>query len=118
VTGLGKGKAETLRLLGEEAVRRLNHDAGAVAHQGIGAYGAAMLEVDENLQPVLDDAVRLFLAQVDDEANAAGIAVVLGIVETLERRAHAQPGRLERALHDGPGPGRSIRCRAGLDIDP
>ena len=45
--------------LGEELVRDLDEDAGAVAGDRIGADRAAMLEVLENVERVLDDLVRL-----------------------------------------------------------
>ena len=40
-------------------MRDLHQDAGAVAGERVGADRAAMLEVLENLQRVLDDLVRL-----------------------------------------------------------
>ena len=41
-----------------ELVGDLDQDAGAVAHQLVGADGAAMVEVLEDLQALLDDGVR------------------------------------------------------------
>ena len=43
----------------EELVRDLDQDAGAVAGQRVGADGAAVLEVLEDAERVLDDLVRL-----------------------------------------------------------
>ena len=118
VAGLRQGEAEPLRLLGEEGVRDLHQDAGAVAHQRVGADGAAMLEVLEDPQPVLDDPVRLLVLQVDDEADAAGVALVRRVVEARggrsggtaaafgRRRTFAPPVRnaplLPRRLHGSP----------------
>ena len=85
LAGLGQGEAQPLRLAGEELVRDLHQHAGAVAHQRVGADGAAMLEVLEDLQPVLDDAVGLAVVQVDDEADAAGVALVQRVVEAAAR---------------------------------
>src|SRR5690606_23988195 len=58
----------------EELVRDLQHHAGAVAGQRIAAARAAVLEVAQDLQPLLDDVVGLLAAHVDDEADAAGVA--------------------------------------------
>ena len=47
---------ELRALLGQELVRDLDQDAGAVAGDRIGADGAAVLEVLEDVERVLDDA--------------------------------------------------------------
>jgi hypothetical protein len=50
------GRAALARhLLAQELVRNLDQDAGAVAEQRIVAGGAAMLEVLQDLQALLDD---------------------------------------------------------------
>ena len=41
-----------------ELVRDLDQDAGAVAHQLVGADRAAVVEVGQDAQALLDDAVR------------------------------------------------------------
>ena len=48
---------------------------------GIGADRAAMVEVDEDLQALLDDGVRLAVLHVGDEADAAGVLLVRRVVE-------------------------------------
>ena len=63
--------------------RDLHEHAGAVAHQRIGADGAAMGQVFEHEQAVLDDLVRLLALHMGDEADAAGIMLVARIVKTL-----------------------------------
>ena len=45
--------------------------------------GTAVLEVLEDAQSALDDVVRLAVLQVGDEADAAGVVLVRGIVKTL-----------------------------------
>ena len=56
--GLGQREAELARLLGEEFVRDLHQNAGAVAGAGrIGADRAAMLEIEQDGQRVTDDLV-------------------------------------------------------------
>ncbi len=99
-------EAERGGLLDEELVRDLHQDAGAVAHARIGADGAAMFEVAENLQAILDGLVRLLALDIGDEADAAGILVERGVVETL-RQARA-----------GIGVGISARNVAGSRHDP
>ena len=76
-------EAELFCLAGEKLVRHLHQDAGAVAHARIGADRAAMFEIAENLNRVRDDLVRLLSLDVGDEADAAGILVERGIVETV-----------------------------------
>ena len=70
----------------QELVRDLHQDAGAVAGQRVGADGAAMGQVLQDLEAVLDDRVARPRLQVGDEADAAGIVFSLRIVESLRRR--------------------------------
>ncbi len=42
-----------------------------------------MCEVHEHLERLLDDAVRFAPLHVDDEADAAGVAIVHRVVEAL-----------------------------------
>ena len=64
-------------------MRHLHEDAGAVAGVLLAAAGAAVLQVDEDLQRLADDVVRLAVLEIDDEADAAGIVLVARIVQTL-----------------------------------
>jgi hypothetical protein len=45
-----------------------------------------MREVDENLNPLQDDVVRFLALDVGDEAHAAGVVLVAGIVQALRLR--------------------------------
>ena len=54
-------------------MRDLHQDAGAVAGARIGADRAAMLEIEQDGQRVLDDLVRLAALDVGNESDAAGI---------------------------------------------
>ena len=54
----------------------LDQDAGAVAHQLVGADRAAVVEVLQDQQALLDDRVALVALDVGDEADAAGIVFV------------------------------------------
>jgi len=62
-------------------VGNLDQDAGAVAHQLVGPDRTAVVEVLENLQALLNDAVRLAALDVGHETDTAGIVLVRRVVE-------------------------------------
>ncbi len=99
VAGLGQDAGLGPFFLAEEADRDLDEDAGAVAHQRIGADGAPMVEVFQDLQALLDDRVALAALHMGDEADAAGIVFLFGAVETLGGRQAGGTG--DRLGHDG-----------------
>ena len=70
-------EAQLGALAREELVRNLNQHAGAVAGFRIAAACAAVRQVDQNLDALDDDVVRLLALDVGDEADAAGV-VFLG----------------------------------------
>ena len=84
--GRRQREAELGALAREELVRNLNQDAGAVAGFRIAAAGAAMRQVDQDLNALDDDVVRFLTLDVGNEADAAGIVLVARIVETLRGR--------------------------------
>ena len=90
----GRRQFDALRrhLLAEEPVGNLHQHAGAIAHQRVGADGAAMRQVFEHGKAVLDDLVRLHALHVDDEADAAGVMLVARIVEALGGQAGSASG--------------------------
>ena len=53
----------------------------AVTHQLVGPDRAAVVEVGEDLQPLLDDAMRAQALDVGHEANAAGVVFVRRLVQ-------------------------------------
>ena len=74
------------------AIGNLDQDAGAVAHQRIGAHRAAMVEIDQKLQALADDLMGLGALDVGDKADAARVMLVARVVKTLFRRqTHRQP---------------------------
>ncbi len=73
VAGRRQREAELGRLLGEELVRRLHQNAGAVAGARIGADRAAMLEIEQDRQRVFDDLVRLAALDIGNKSDPAGI---------------------------------------------
>ena len=118
--GLGQGKTEPFRLLGEELLRDLHQNAGAVACARIGTDRAAMFEIAEDGERVLDQFMRGAALDVGDEADSAGILLERGIVKALRRR---QPGvcavgkarrRAFAARSLAPALSRAHVCRAHL----
>ncbi len=55
----------------------------AVAGQRIGADRAAMIQVEQDLQPLLDQIVALVTLDMRDEADAAGVVLVGRVIEPL-----------------------------------
>ncbi len=67
----------------EERVGHLQEDAGAVAGTGVGAAGAAVFQVDQEVQGLAHDVVRLPPFDMGHETDAAGVVLVTGPVESL-----------------------------------
>ena len=98
------------RFLGEELMWDLHEDAGAVAHARIGADRAAMLEIEQNGEAVVDDLVRLASLKIGDEADAAGILVERGIIKTARERRAGIGGVAEGQMLIGAGLLRRPAC--------
>jgi hypothetical protein len=79
----GKRDAEGRALTTEERVGHLDEDAGPVTGVDLASARAAVQEVDERLEALADDGVRLEALDVDHESDTAGIVLVAGVVETL-----------------------------------
>jgi hypothetical protein len=94
MAGLGQGDAEARAGLAQEFMRDLHKNAGAVACERVGSRGAAMGQVFEDLQAVLDDLAARPAFEIGDETDAASIVLVLRIVESL--RGRRRRPRLER----------------------
>ena len=62
----------------QEGVRDLHEEAGAVAAVRLGAGGAAVLEVAQRGQALLDDRVARDAGQGRDERDAAGVVLWRG----------------------------------------
>ncbi len=77
----GGGKFE-VRDCAEEFVRHLHEEAGAVAGTFIGAHGAAVFEVAQGGQGGVDDVVARLAAERGDDGQAAGVLLVLRVVES------------------------------------
>ena len=79
----GQREAECRRFAREKLVRNLNQQAGAVAGFRIAAAGAAVRQVDEDLNALFDDVVGFLAFDVGDETHAAGIVLVARVVKSL-----------------------------------
>ncbi len=83
--GFGQFEAECVRFDAEEFMGQLDQDARAVTGLRVRAHGAAMLQIAENLQPVLDDLTATLIANRADHADAAGVMLAGRVVEALGR---------------------------------
>ncbi|MNL05170.1 hypothetical protein D3C87_1257530 [compost metagenome] len=114
-----QGHALLGHFLAVELVRDLDQDAGAVAHQLVGAHGAAMVEVLEDLQALRDDLVRLAALDVRNHADAAGVVLVGRVIEALRLRAGGGIDgiggvlRVVHGLNSGEGSARGKADRTG-----
>jgi len=86
LAGAGKLNAKFAAFAGEENVRNLDENAGAIARLGIATRRSAMSEVNENLEPFADDVVAFFAADAGHKAHAARIVLILRVIETLRIR--------------------------------
>ncbi len=86
VAGLGQRDAQRRAGLAQEFMRDLHEDTSAVAGERVGSGGAAMGQVFEDLQAVLDDLAARPAFEIGDETDAASIVLVLRIVESLRGR--------------------------------
>ena len=74
------GKVERHHLA-EKPIRHLDQDAGAVAGVRIGSAGAAVFEVDEEVEGRADYRVRARALDVGDKADAARVMFFTGAIE-------------------------------------
>jgi hypothetical protein len=64
----------------------LNQQASAIAGFRIASAGAAVREIDQNLNALLDDLMALFPSNTGDKANATSIMLMRWIIKTLRWR--------------------------------
>ena len=86
VARLGEGEAEAPAILRKEGMRDLDEHAATVAGLRVGAHGAAMVEIVQDLQGLRDDGMAGAVLQVGDESDPASVLLTRGIVEALRRR--------------------------------
>jgi hypothetical protein len=89
----GQADTKAHRLVAQEAIRHLHEDARAVTGIDLAAAGAAMQQIDQQLQRLLHDRMRPLPLYVHDEADATGVALVLREIQPL-------PGGLPFVCHN------------------
>ena len=101
----------------QEAVRDLDQDAGAVTGRLVGTGGAAVVQVAQRLEPLLDDLVPGHAVEVRDEGDTTGVVLVGRVVQThlLAVREHALSHLLvlSKSIKDLPRRGRSEETVCG-----
>ena len=68
---------------GEEAMRDLHEDAAAVTELRVCPDRTAMVEVEQDLQALADDAMGLPALDIGHEADAARVVLVAWVVKSL-----------------------------------
>ena len=91
-TGLRQDEPGWRQRFLEKGMWHLDQHARAVAGVGLVAAGAAVIQVSQNLQRLLEDGVRLAPLDVGDEAEATGLVLEPGVIEALLCRARAKHG--------------------------
>ena len=67
----------------QKGVGHLDENAGAVAGVILAAAGAAVAQIDEDRERIADDGVGFAALDVDHEADAAGVVLMLRVVKPL-----------------------------------
>jgi hypothetical protein len=80
----------------EESMGHLQQHPRAVAGVGFAAARAAMVEIRQHLERLLQDLVRSTALDIDHETHAAGVVFEPGIVEALLGRQPGPPGPEDR----------------------
>ena len=93
----------------QEAVGDLEEDAGAVARVRVRALGAAVLEVLERVERLLDDGMARLTPQLGHERDATAIVLVGGVVEATG------PWGSDASVHGG-GWGGTQTCRLDAEM--
>src|SRR5262249_45573467 len=81
--GSRESEADFRRFARKKIVRDLNQNACAVARFRVTAACAAVRQIDENLNALLDDVVRFLAFDVGDKPNSACIMLLARVVQTL-----------------------------------
>ena len=99
IARLGQVDFCALGPVAEQLVRNLDQDARAIAQKGVCAHGAAMVQVQEDLEALGHDSIGLLALHIGDEADATGVVLIAGIVETLCRgKAHFHARKLVHSV--------------------
>jgi len=66
-----------------QGVGQLQQNAGAVAHELVGAHGTAVVEVGQYLQALLHHGVAFLPLDVGHKAHATGVVLVRRVVQAV-----------------------------------
>lgn len=69
----------------EKVVRHLQQNPGAVSRAGVATLRSSVTEAFKDLQPLLHNRMGFLALDVDDKADAAGVLLLLRVVEALLR---------------------------------
>jgi hypothetical protein len=69
-----------------ELVGNLDQDTGTVALQRVGTNSTAVIQILQDQQTLLDDAMTLLSLEMGDKAHAASVVLVGWVVQTLPLR--------------------------------
>ena len=67
-------------------VRNLDQNASAVTLQGVGTNGTAVIQIFQDQQTLLNDAMRFLAFKMGYKAHATSVVLVCGVVQTLPLR--------------------------------
>ena len=102
--GVGQREARIEGGGGQEAVRDLHQDAGAVARVDLGPRGAAVGQALEDGQAAVHDVVVGPAVQIGHHADAAGVVLVCRVVEASGHRRPSENGEKLNGDRDDVGP--------------
>ena len=85
-TGVGQRDASATTGIAEQRMRNLKEESRAVGRLAVGAGGASMRQVGEQLECRVDDGAGSLAAQVGDEPDSARVVLERRIVEPLRGR--------------------------------
>ncbi len=118
LAGRGQDDALLAELVAVQRIGDLNKDARAVAHELVGPDRAAVIQVFQDLQTLLDDCVAFLALDMGHEADAAGVMFVLRVIQALGRRQTDAAGIDGDRLGGGTGFGRGNLGHGALRSGP
>jgi hypothetical protein len=83
LAGCRQAESQGLAFAREKLMWDLNQQSGAITGFRIASAGAAVCEVDQNLDALLDDLMALLTSDAGDKADATSIVLMRRIVKTL-----------------------------------
>ena len=69
--------------LTEKEIRNLNQNSCAIAHQGIGPNSAAVIQIFQDQQPLLNNRMAFFAFDMRHETDTTGVVFICGVIQAL-----------------------------------